>query len=157
MPLLNYTTSIAADKTVAEIQSMLIKAGASAVLAEYDAGQITALSFKLKVPSDNVAHKVQEISFRLPTDPKPVLEVLRVQKRRNSRITANEDQARRVAWRIVKDWVEAQLAIIETQMVTTAQVFLPYAITNSGQSLYEYFGQNTQLLLGEGRDQKESN
>lgn len=149
MPLLNYTTSIAADKTVAEIQSMLIKAGASAVLAEYEAGVITALSFKMKMGE-------QELSFRLPTDPKPVLELLRIQKRRNSRIIANEDQARRVAWRIVKDWVEAQLAIIQTRMVTTAQVFLPYAVTNSGQSLYEYIGQNTQLLLSESRDQKES-
>lgn len=67
MPLLNYTTSIAADKTVAEIQSMLIKAGASAVLAEYEAGVITALSFKMKMGE-------QELSFRLPTDPKPVSE-----------------------------------------------------------------------------------
>jgi hypothetical protein len=50
----------------------------------------------------------------------------------------------------VKDWVEAQLAIIETRMVTTAQVFLPYAVTTNGQTLYEYIGQNTQLLLGEG-------
>ncbi|WP_189339127.1 hypothetical protein [Williamsia muralis] len=33
------------------------------------------------------------------------------------------EHALRVAWRITKDWVEAQLAIIETQMVTPAQVF----------------------------------
>jgi hypothetical protein len=58
-----------------------------------------------------------------------------------------------VAWRITKDWVEAQLAIIESQMVTTAQVFLPYAVTSNGQTLYEYIGQNTQLLLGEGKQQ----
>ena len=45
-----------------------------------------------------------------------------------------------------KDWVEAQLAIIETSMVTTAQVFLPCAVTNNGLSLYEYISQNTQLL-----------
>jgi hypothetical protein len=61
-----------------------------------------------------------------------------------------EDHARNVAWRVVKDWVEAQLAIIETRMVTTAQVFLPYAVTANGQTLYEYIGHNTQLLLGEG-------
>ena len=51
---------------------------------------------------------------------------------------------------ITKDWVAAQLAIIETRMVTTAQVFLPYAITRNGQSVYEYIGQNTGLLLGTG-------
>lgn len=145
MPLLNYTTSIPADKSITEIQKMLAKAGASAIMTEYDdVGRIHALSFRIKLGEN-------EVSFKLPTDPRPVLEVLRQQKRRNSRVQANEDQALRVAWRIVKDWVEAQLAIIETQMVTTAQVFLPYAVTANGQSLYEYIGQNTGLLLGDGK------
>jgi hypothetical protein len=49
-------------------------------------------------------------------------------------------------------WIEAQVAFIETMMVTTAQVFLPYAVTANGQSLYEYIGQNTGLLLGDGKD-----
>jgi hypothetical protein len=61
-----------------------------------------------------------------------------------------EEHARDVSWRIIKDWVEAQMAIIETCMVTTARVFLPYAVTKNGQTVYEYFAGNTQLLLGEG-------
>src|SRR5438552_18436509 len=44
-------------------------------------------------------------------------------------------QAVRVEWRIVKDWVEAQLALIETRMVTAQQVFLPYAIMRDGRTL----------------------
>ena len=32
MPLLNYTTSVAADKSIAAIQKALAKAGASAIL-----------------------------------------------------------------------------------------------------------------------------
>ena len=148
MPLLNYTTSIDPHKTIAEIQHMLARAGAAAILTEFDdAGNIVALSFKMKLGE-------QEISFRLPTDWRPVLETMKQQKARRVKgyndIRLTEDQARRVAWRITKDWIEAQLAIIETRMVTTAQVFLPYAVTKSGQSLYEYIGQNTQLLLGEG-------
>jgi hypothetical protein len=143
MPLLNYTTSIAPQKTVMEIQSMLAKAGASAIMAEYDTdGNIIALSFRIKDEHG------QEISFKLPTDWKPVFETL---KRQNvTRSLQTPEQALRVAWRITKDWVAAQLAIIETRMVTTAQVFLPYAITKSGQSVYEYIGQNTNLLLGTG-------
>ena len=44
MPLLNYTTTIAAHKTIAEIQQMLAKAGANAILSEYDEqGCIVAL------------------------------------------------------------------------------------------------------------------
>ena len=135
MPLLNYTTSIPAERSVSEIQKMLAHAGASAILMEYDnAGRIIALSFRLRMDSQT-NESSKEISFRLPCDPRPVMLVLEKQ---------------RVSWRIVKDWVEAQLAIIETHMVTTAQVFLPYAVTSNGQTLYEYIGQNTQLLLGEG-------
>jgi hypothetical protein len=148
MPLLNYTTGIDAFKTIAEIQQLLVKAGASAVLNEFDdTGNIVALSFKMKLGD-------QDISFRLPTDWRPVLAKMKQDKARGGKgsdhIRLTEDQARRVAWRITKDWVEAQLAIIETRMVTTAQVFLPYAVTANGQSLYEYVGSNTTLLHGSG-------
>lgn len=144
MPLLNYTTKIDAFKTISEISQLLAKAGASAVMHDYDDnGAIVALSFKIKL-NDN------EIAFRLPTDWHPVLQVL---ERQNgvSRSLQTKDQALRVAWRITKDWIAAQVAFIETMMVTTAQVFLPYAVTANGQSLYEYIGQNTGLLLGDGK------
>jgi len=43
----------------------------------------------------------------------------------------------RVSWRILKDWVEAQMALVETHMVTLEQVFLPYAVTDDGQTIYD--------------------
>lgn len=144
MSLLNYTTQIDAFKTISEISRTLAKVGASAVMHDYDGnGAIVALSFKIKLND-------QDIAFRLPTDWRPVLQVLQNDPRVSQRL-CNKDQAIRIAWRITKDWVEAQAAFIETMMVTTAQVFLPYAVTTNGQSLYEYIGQNTGLLLGEGQ------
>lgn len=143
MPLLNYTTSIAPTKTVMEIQSALAKAGAAAIMAEYDdGGNIVALSFRLKTPEG-------DISFKLPTAWQPVQETLK--RQRVSPKYQTPEHALRVAWRITKDWVEAQLAIIETRMVTTAQVFLPYAVTNDGRSVYEYLaGNNSILRIGDG-------
>lgn len=142
MALLNYTTKIDSFKTISEISQLLARAGASAVMHDYDQnGYIIALSFKIRMGD-------KEIAFRLPTDWRPVLQVL--QEQRVPRSLQTQEQALRVAWRITKDWIAAQVAFIETSMVTTAQVFLPYAVTNSGQSLYEYIGQNTNLLLGEG-------
>ncbi|WP_241473809.1 hypothetical protein [Mycolicibacterium neoaurum] len=143
MPLLNYTTSIAPQKTVMEIQSALAKAGASAIMANYDTnGNIVALSFRIST-SDG-----QDISFKLPTAWEPVQATLK--KQRVSPKYQTPEHALRVAWRITKDWVEAQLAIIETQMVTTVQVFLPYAVTNDGSTVYEYIANHSQLLLGGG-------
>lgn len=150
MPLLNYTTQIDAFKTISEISKVLAKVGASAVMHEYDnSGNIVALSFRIKMPSPDVSGKHHEIAFRLPTDWHPVMQVLE-QDPKVPRTLRTQEQALRVAWRITLRWIEAQAAFIETLMVTTAQVFLPYAVTSTGQSLYEYIGQNTQLLLGEG-------
>lgn len=143
MPILNYTTKVPADKTITQIQQALAKVGVSAVMTDYDQnGYIISLSFKIKLEN-------QDIAFRLPTDWRPVLKVLESQ-RGVPRSLQTQDQALRVAWRITKDWVEAQAAFIETRMVTTAQVFLPYAVTNTGQSLYEYINSNTGLLLSDG-------
>lgn len=144
MPLLNYTTGIAPQRTVMEIQAALAKAGASRIMTEMDAdGSIVALSFELRNPETN-----QPVVFRLPTNWKPVYEVLKRQ-RVSSRLQTPE-QALRVAWRITKNWVDAQLAIIETKMVTPAQVFLPYAIMNDGSTAFEYIASN-QHLLGSGK------
>jgi hypothetical protein len=71
MGLLNYTTKIDPDKTAQEIARILSMHGASAVMTEYDPVDnfVTALSFKIKLND-------QQMSFRLPTDWRPVYEIL---------------------------------------------------------------------------------
>lgn len=144
MPLLNYTTKIDADKSASEISKALRKVGAGAVLTEYDASGdfISALSFRLTLSG-------QEVSFRLPCDWVPVLDILK-NDRKVPRSMCTQEQAMRVAWRIVKDWVEAQCAIIETKMVSTVQVFLPYAVMKNDQTLFENMQSNPNMLLGNG-------
>jgi len=141
MPLLNYTTQIDADKTASEIARMLSMAGANAVLTEYNEEEsyVKSISFNLKLNDQNV-------SFRLPCDWKPVLEILENDSKVVRRLVTQE-QAVRVAWRIVKDWVEAQLAIIKTKIVKTEEVFLPYAITKDGQTMFEKLEKDPKFLL----------
>lgn len=150
--LLNYTTKIDPDKTAAEIAKCLSMHGASAVMTEYDPvdNYVLAISFKIKMGE-------REMSFRLPSDWKPVFEILKKEskiKNWHSRYEHVQSELRlqavRTAWRIVKDWVEAQMALVETQMVTTAQVFLPYAVMKSGKTLAETVAENPQFLLGSG-------
>ncbi len=151
MGLLNYTTKIDADKTAQEIAKCLSSHGARAVLTEYDEVEqtIKAISFKINIAGN-------EISFRLPCDWKPIYEILAKDakldywdndknERRKSDLRA---QAVRTAWRIVKDWVEAQMALVETQMVTTQQVFLPYALRKDGTTVTDMMlGGDNPLLL----------
>jgi hypothetical protein len=62
------------------------------------------------------------------------------------------EHAERVAWRIVKDWLEAQLAIIKTEMVTLDQVMLPYMRGDNGATIYEIY-RDQQLAIEAPRDQ----
>jgi hypothetical protein len=63
------------------------------------------------------------------------------------------ERAARVAWRILQDWVSAQLAIIETEMVGLDQVMLPYAHTDSsGTTVYERVIEQRSLAIGPGAE-----
>jgi hypothetical protein len=48
----------------------------------------------------------------------------------------------RVAWRHIRDWVMAQLALYETEIVDRLQVFIPFATDAKGQTLYEHVQAN---------------
>lgn len=139
MPLLNYTTKVDVFTTIGAIQGILVKHGAKKIMQDYDSeGHITALSFMVDTPFG-------ARGIRLPANALAVQKVLAKQK-----VKADYEQAERVAWRILKDWIESQMAILESEMVQMDEIFLPYMIIdNSGQTLFERY-QNNQLLLGDG-------
>lgn len=143
MAILNYTTKVAADKSIAQIQKNLAAHGATEILSQYDdSGSVIALSFRMKIED-------HPVTFRLPCDWRPVLAIIEKDVR-VPRGKRTKEHALCVAWRIVKDWVEAQMAIIETKMVKTDQVFLPYAVAANGRTLYEAVKASN--LLGPPRD-----
>lgn len=136
MPILNYTTTIEARKTALEILGILADAGARAVNLEYGSDrQPAAITFQVEIQG-------RAMNFRLPSRWEGVYKVLKDDpKIKNSYRT--EAQARRVAWRIIKDWVEAQLAIIQAGAAELAEVFLPYAVNpRTGQTMFEEFQGN---------------
>jgi len=142
MPLLKYTTSIEASKTVMEIQNLLSKHGARQILMEYgDGGIVEALSFIITVEEN-------PIPFRLPINIDAVLRILNRQG--VAPAFKNRPQAVRVAWRIVKHWIEAQMAILETEMVKMEQIFLPYMVVKDNKTLYESI-RESKFLLTSGR------
>lgn len=141
MPLLNYTTTVAASKTVGQVQELLVKAGATSIHTEYVEGRAAALSFVVETE-----YGIR--GFTLPIDVDAVTKVLRNDRRVTPKYRTPE-QAERVAWRILKDWVEAQLAIIETRMVSLDQVMLPYMQDASGKTVFDLY-RTRQLALEAG-------
>ena len=143
MAILNYTTKIPPEQTIGEIQKLLTKHGVAAMMTEYDGPHVGAVSFKMMIDG-------QPMAFKLPCNWRAVIEIFKKQRIR-ARITPEvEQQAIRTAWRIIKDWVEAQLALVEVNMVTVPQIFLPYAITRDGRTLAEKVADEPGLFLGDG-------
>lgn len=138
MALKNYTTIVPADRSIQEIQASLVKHGATGVLYEYekDTGRISALKFKLEV-------KGNSIGFSLPVNWRLFQAVL---KQDRIKRWDDEDYVYRVSWRNIRDWVLAQMALYETQIVELPQVFLPFAQGKNGKTVYEMVGNG--LLLG---------
>lgn len=128
MPIKNYTTRVNIMRTAGEISAMLMKAGASAIMIEYDEQLVSAISFRIKTEHG-------PISFRLPVridGVEKVLEEQNVEGRYRGR-----DHAARVGLRILKDWIDAQLAINDAGLAELAEVFLPYAQNTNGVTVYE--------------------
>ena len=67
----------------------------------------------------------------------------------------NINQAYRVSLANVRDWLDAQLALLSTQMVKFEQIFLPYMTTDNGQSVYERFAGSKFTLLNSGLNNAE--
>ena len=138
MPIKNYTTIVPANRSIQEIQDALVKNGATGVLYKYEegTGRIKSLQFILPI-------KDIETPFSLPVNWKLFQQVLKNQKVKRY---DDEEYVYRVAWRNIRDWVIAQLALYETQIVELPQIFLPFATNKKGETLYEQL-ENNQLLL----------
>lgn len=142
MPLKDYTTVVTVHRSIGEITEALVKAGARGIGQEYDDdGHVAGLEFAIPVAGDM-------LRYALPVRAAAVAEVLTRQK--VSPKYRERDHVERVAWRIMRDWVLAQLAIIETQMVTLPQVMLPYMRIDGDTTVYEKFAE-TRALPALGR------
>lgn len=139
MAILNYTTTIEAYKTVSEIENILVKHKATSIMKNYNGEAIESLSFLVDVGYN-------QIPIKMPAKVDECLKVLQNEKKKNSKVKATREQAERVAWRILKDWVEAQMALLDINMVKMEEVFMPYIVDKTGQTLFEKLEERRFLL-----------
>jgi hypothetical protein len=148
----NYTTSIDEHKTVAEIQTVLARKGAVNIQIQYKDGQPLAIAFAIKL-EDRI------VQFRLPCNPDGVFRAMAKgytqwqARNRFERDPKSKQQARRTAWRIVKNWIEAQMAIVEAEQAQIAEVFLPYQIDSNGQTMFQRFTAQLHKALPSGEEE----
>jgi hypothetical protein len=142
MALLNYTTTIAASKTIGEMQDQLAKAGAQSIAVHYAEGSPRGLTFSLTT-------RYGPQLFTLPVDVTAVQRVLKKQRSAGGLSRAkfeSADHAERVAWRISKTWLASQLALVHVQMATVDQVMLPYMHVGPDKTLYAAYQDRQDVL-----------
>jgi len=150
---LNYSTAIAAVKTVAECQELLAEAGAASVAVHYENREPAGLSFQLVTPHGRR-------SFTLPVNVGGVRSVITRMLRENpphvSRAAldklATRQHAVNVAWRVVRDWLEANLALIAAEMAAIDEIMLPYLHVDGDMTLWQAYREREQAALLPGGD-----
>lgn len=130
MNLKNYTSSVPVNNTISRIEQRVADFGATHIAKEFGIGGIViALQFML------VQEGKQHI-IKLPANPDAVYAVMR--KQFPTRGTEQlKQQAHRTAWKLMQDWIEVQLSLIQTNQASALQVFLPY-VWDGQQTYYEY-------------------
>lgn len=139
----NYTTDIDVSKTLGEIQKLLAENGATGIAFEYaedGSGKLKAVFFKIR-------YNDKEIPFRLPAKPDKVYQSLFAglkdqQIWRNGKYVSRYEQSRqeqseKIAWRVCKLWLEAQITHINLDQAKPQEVFLPYMVMPDNKTLYE--------------------
>ncbi len=137
MPIKNYTTKVDIYTSLGEIQGALAKAGAQKIMVDYDNGKPIGVTFALYRESFGLQ------GFTLPAAVDGTLRVFAKQK-----VKPDREQAERTAWRNVRDWVLAQVALIESCDVPIDEIFLPYLTDKSGQTLYQIYSSGQLMLTG---------
>lgn len=151
MFLKNYTSEVPVSQTIYRIEQVLIKCGVSGITKEYTStnGEIGAISFQIEAPTG-------KLTIRLPADKDKAQDALWLdyvgddkgylskdgktvsgygclKKKKRADFS---DQASRTAWKIIQDWVEVQMSMIQLKQADTLQVFLPY-VFDGKQTFYQ--------------------
>jgi len=123
--LKNYTSKVPVSQTIARIESVLIRVGVNGITKEYGPqSEIVALTFHIALGETRVA-------IRLPANREQALNALWEDYKEthpNGRMNRKDfaEQAERTAWKLMQDWCEVQLSLIQVKQAEFLQVFMPY-------------------------------
>lgn len=128
------------------IQKTLVSHKARHVTFSYDNERIVAMEFVIEIDG-------REYPFKLPARIESVEKIMYPGRRFLS--PTQKTQAYRTAWANIRDWVAAQMALIDTGMARPEEVFLPYMVSNDGRTFYEVMMKNQFLLPSGERSMQE--
>jgi len=151
--LKNYTSNVPVSLTLERIESVLVRCGVKGITKEYGrAAEPTAVHFHLERPDGGVhtirvpakVSQAQEALWKdyvgdakLAPDGQSVGWPSKKRKLKKEFL----EQATRTAWKIMQDWIEVQMSLIQLGQADAMEVFLPY-LWNGKQTYYEALREN---------------
>ena len=152
MAVKNIHTQIASEKTISEIIRILAQFGAKKILQDLDDNtNVIGISFVIEPAPD------MRIPIKLPMKVEKARAIIEaaVRERKLPKKFLKEpyrtDQAMRVGWRIIKDWVHSQLSLVLMNYAEPVEIFLPYVYdVKSDKTVFEQMleGRLKQMALG---------
>lgn len=136
MFLKNYTSNVPASVSIHRIEEVLIECGVTGIMKEYLGAKIISIQFRVL---DSTGRPQM---IRLPAKEDDAVEALwrdymgsdllpdgkiKWSSRKTKKRADFQKQGERTAWRIIKDWVEVQMSMIQLKQADVMEVFLPYA------------------------------
>jgi hypothetical protein len=148
MNLRNYTSTVPVDRSVNEIERLLVRAGATHIGKAYEGEgkSLSGITFQIVVNGI-------PLTFRLPAKVQAVREALREGYRKLTPSVEQGiwEQAQRTAWKLLYEWVSIQVSMMKLSQVEAVEVFLPYVLDISGeQTLFEKLKQGGFKQLSAG-------
>lgn len=127
--LKNYTTTIDSTKSIAEIIDFIVNVGATDISQSFKERECVAIKFIIN-------HNENSVVYKLTANPEAAYSILISQRKKiNPEIEEKvRKQAFKVAWRILRDWIDAQCALIKLGQATPVQLFLSYMYDPSSDS-----------------------
>lgn len=121
-PIKYWKTTVEAAKTAAELQTILVHAGATSTATEWKEGVPTALTFT--IPDARRG----PLPIRLEARAEQVVQAVR--KKRPGAPGLSIEQAHRIAWRHLRDLTEQQLLAVQLGQQDLAEAFLAAVVVN---------------------------
>ncbi len=152
-PIKNYTSDIPINRIFENLQRVLAEHGAKQITFDYaEDGKVYGIYFLVAVNG-------KALRIKLPAKVENAQAVLKKQwdanmisHKQGREKTYGYEQAYRVAWRNILDWVEAQMALLDIEMAKIEEIFLPYVVNSEGRTLFEFYEQHGFQLPSGGRN-----
>lgn len=146
MNIKNYTSTVSVISSISRIEHSLACAGATHIAKIYEEGGTgRPIGMIFQINSNGVP-----VAFRLPAKTESVFKIFwqGIKKPRPKTEINIKAQADRTAWKILSDWIDIQVSLIQLNQAEAIEVFLPYAYdSKSDKTLFEKMKQENFKLL----------